>query len=146
MKVIMLKNKKREIRNCLVAILSSAFLAFGLYHVHSLSGVTEGGVLGMTLLLDHWFGISPAFSGFVMNVLCYCLGWKLMGKEFLGYSIVATASFLFLIESMSSFLIFGHSLHRCRCLPLYWVQFLSVWELDCAYVSVVHRAAMMPWQ
>lgn len=47
----------------------------------------------MTLLLDHWFGISPAFSGFVMNVLCYCLGWKLMGKEFLGYSIVATASF-----------------------------------------------------
>ena len=93
MKVIMLKNKKREIRNCLVAILSSAFLAFGLYHVHSLSGVTEGGVLGMTLLLDHWFGISPAFSGCVMNVLCYCLGWKLMGKEFLGYSIVATASF-----------------------------------------------------
>ena len=65
-KVIMLKNKKREIRNCLVAILSSAFLAFGLYHVHSLSGVTEGGVLGMTLLLDHWFGISPAFSGFVL--------------------------------------------------------------------------------
>lgn len=89
----MLKNKKREIRNCMVAILSSSFLAFGLYHVHSLSGVTEGGVLGMTLLLDHWFGISPAFSGFVMNVLCYCLGWKLMGKEFLEYSIVATASF-----------------------------------------------------
>ena len=93
MKVIMLKNKKREIRNCLVAILSSAFLAFGLYHVHSLSGVTEGGVLGMTLLLDRWFGISPAFSGFVMNAFCYCLGWKLMGKEFLGYSIVATVSF-----------------------------------------------------
>ena len=94
MKVIMLKNKKREIRNCLVAILSSAFLAFGLYHVHSLSGVTEGGVLGMTLLLDHWFGISPAFSGFVMNVLCYCLGWKLMGKEFLGYSSVLGAVFV----------------------------------------------------
>ncbi len=89
----MLKDKKREIRNCLLGALSSAFLAFGLYHVHSLSGVTEGGVLGMTLLLDHWFGISPAFSGLVMNVLCYGLGWKLMGKEFLLYSIVATASF-----------------------------------------------------
>ena len=89
----MFKNRKREICNCIVAILSSAFLAFGLYNIHSLSGVTEGGVLGMTLLLEHWFGISPAFSGFVMNVLCYCLGWKLMGKEFLGYSIISTASF-----------------------------------------------------
>ena len=26
-------------------MLSSAFLAFGLYHIHSLSGVTEGGVI-----------------------------------------------------------------------------------------------------
>ena len=39
----------------LVSIFGSAFLAFGLYNVHALSGVTEGGVLGLTLLLDHWF-------------------------------------------------------------------------------------------
>ena len=75
-KVIMLKNKKREIRNCLVAILSSAFLAFGLYHVHSLSGVTEGGVLGMTLVWN--------FTGFFR--LCYeCIvllsGLEINGKR-----------------------------------------------------------------
>ena len=55
---------------CAMALLGSGILAFGLYHVHSLSGVTEGGVLGMTLLLHHWFGISPAVSGFVMNAAC----------------------------------------------------------------------------
>ena len=33
------------------ALLGSAILAFGLYNVHALSNVTEGGVLGMTLLL-----------------------------------------------------------------------------------------------
>ena len=104
MKVIMLKNKKREIRNCLVAILSSAFLAFGLYHVHSLSGVTEGGVLGMTLLLDHWFGISPAFSGFVMNVLCYCLGWKLMGKEDGSRSVVPLVPFVVFVDDFNYFI------------------------------------------
>lgn len=76
-----------------MALFSSAFLAFGLYHVHSFSGVTEGGVLGMTLLLDHWFGISPAVSGLCMNLACYALGWKLLGKEFLSYSILSTASF-----------------------------------------------------
>ena len=51
---------------CCMAFFSSAFLAFGLYHVHSVSGITEGGVLGATLLLDHWFSLSPAVSGFVL--------------------------------------------------------------------------------
>ena len=40
---------------------------------------TEGGVLGMTLLLDRWFHISPSVSGFVMNLACYAMGWKLLG-------------------------------------------------------------------
>lgn len=84
---------KLKIRNSMITIAGSVILAFGLYHIHSLSGVTEGGVLGMTLLLEHWFGISPALSGFVMNILCYCLGWKLMGKEFLGYTVLATVGF-----------------------------------------------------
>ena len=82
-----------KVGNCLVALGASVFLAFGLYHVHSFSGVTEGGVLGMTLLLKNWFDLSPALSGFVMNTLCYLLGWKLLGREFLFYSFVSTAGF-----------------------------------------------------
>ena len=82
-----------KIRSCVIAVLGSAFLAFGLYNVHSLSGVTEGGVLGMTLLLQHWFGISPAISGFVLNVFCYSLGFKTLGKPFVVYSFAATAGF-----------------------------------------------------
>ena len=74
--------------NCAVTLLGSCILAFGLYHVHSLSGVTEGGVLGMTLLLEHWFHISPAASALVMNCLCYALGLKLLGGSFILYSMV----------------------------------------------------------
>lgn len=81
------------VRGVLVSIFASAFLAFGLYNVHSLSGVTEGGVLGLTLLLEHWFSISPSVSGAVLNVLCYGLGWKLLGKKFLTYSFLSTAGF-----------------------------------------------------
>ena len=79
--------------DCIITVLSSAFLAFGLYHVHSLSGVTEGGVIGLNLLLDHWFGISPSITNFVANVICYLLGWKLLGRTFIIYSGVATVSF-----------------------------------------------------
>lgn len=81
------------VRGALVCLFASAFLAFGLYNVHSLSGVTEGGVLGLTLLLEHWFSISPSVSGAVLNVLCYGLGWKLLGKKFLTYSFLSTAGF-----------------------------------------------------
>lgn len=84
---------KIKVRSCVIALLSSTFLAFGLYHVHSFSGVTEGGVLGMTLLLQKWFDISPAFSGFIMNLACYLTGWKLMGREFMIYSVVSTIGF-----------------------------------------------------
>ncbi len=77
----------------LTALLGSTILAFGLYHIHALSGVTEGGQLGLTLLLRHWFDISPALSGAVINGLCYLLGWKTLGKSFLFYSAVSTAGF-----------------------------------------------------
>ena len=82
-----------KLKSCLIALFGSAFLAFGLYHVHSFSGVTEGGVLGMTLLLDHWFHISPSVSGFIMNLACYAMGWKLLGRQFIAYSILSSASF-----------------------------------------------------
>ena len=79
--------------SCLTAVLSSAFLAFGLYNVHAMAGVTEGGVLGLTLLLENWFNISPAVSGAVLNVFCYAMGWKLLGKEFAVYSLLSTGGF-----------------------------------------------------
>ena len=85
--------KNITLKNCAITLLGSFILAFGLYHVHSISGVTEGGVLGATLLLEHWTGISPAFTGGIMNVLCYVLGWKLLGKEFIAYSALATVGF-----------------------------------------------------
>lgn len=85
--------KEIKISSVLILLGASALLAFGLYNVHSVSKVTEGGILGLTLLLEHWFGISPSFSGFVLNVACYLLGWKILGKRFLVFSFVAAIGF-----------------------------------------------------
>ncbi len=80
-------------KHCLPVFFGSFILAFGLYNIHSLSGVTEGGQLGLTLLLHHWLHISPALSGAVINVICYLIGWKTLGRSFLIYSAVAAAGF-----------------------------------------------------
>lgn len=82
-----------SLKKCIRILLGSTILAFGLYHIHSFSGVTEGGVLGATLLLKHWFAISPAVSGFVLNGICYLLGLKILGMTFILYSAVAGICF-----------------------------------------------------
>ena len=74
-------------------LLGSAVLAFGLYHVHSFSGVTEGGQFGLALLLQHWFAVSPALSTLIVNAICYWTGWRMLGKSFIVHSAVAAGGF-----------------------------------------------------
>lgn len=85
--------KEIKLSSVLLLLAGSALLAFGLYNVHSISNVTEGGILGLTLLLEHWFGISPSFSGFLLTALCYFLGWKILGKRFLVFSFISAIGF-----------------------------------------------------
>jgi len=64
-----------------------------MYNIHALSGVTEGGIFGLVLLLNHWLHISPAVSSFVLNTGCYFLGWRVLGLEFVGYSLSAACGY-----------------------------------------------------
>ena len=68
-------------------------LTFGVYNIHSLSGVTEGGILGLMLLLDHLFGLSPAWTSLILNGLCYLLGWRTLGKKFLVNSAISAVAY-----------------------------------------------------
>lgn len=78
---------------CLTAFVAAAFQAFGMYNIHALANVTEGGILGLILLFEHWIGLSPAVTSLILNSLCYLFGWKTLGKEFLCYSLVASLGY-----------------------------------------------------
>lgn len=82
-----------QLRKVLLSVLGGGILAFGLYHVHSISGVTEGGALGLTLLLNHWLHISPAASALLINFCCYALGFRTLGVPFLLWSSLSAGSF-----------------------------------------------------
>ena len=84
---------KLKLINCLIAFFSSALQAFGMYNIHAIADITEGGVLGAVLLIQHWLHISPALSGFILNAACYLLGWKTLGKSFIAYSLIAACGF-----------------------------------------------------
>ncbi len=68
-------------------------MSFGLFNIHSRCRITEGGVLGAVLLIDHWTGISPGFTNPVLDVCCYMLGWKMLGNSFLKNALFASMSF-----------------------------------------------------
>ena len=76
-----------------VLFCGAAILSFGLFNIHSRCGVTEGGVLGTVLLLDHWFSISPAITNPILDICCYLLGWKMLGNRFLKNALFASISF-----------------------------------------------------
>ena len=82
-----------EWKKVVLSLVGGAILAFGLYNIHAQADVTEGGILGLSLLLDHWFHISPAITNFILNFLCYFIGWKTLGKEFLLYSAISGGGF-----------------------------------------------------
>lgn len=85
--------RDRRGRDILLVLLGSAILAFGLYHVHSYADITEGGILGLTLLLEHWLHISPAVSGLVLHLLCYVVGWRVLGNGFVLHSLLSVVAF-----------------------------------------------------
>ena len=84
---------KLKLSNCLVLLVGSIIQAVGIYNIHSLADVTEGGVLGLTLLLQHWFQISPAISSLILNLICYAIGWRTLGASFIGYSFVSICTY-----------------------------------------------------
>ena len=84
---------KENIKKVCMVLLGSAVQAFGLYNIHAVSGVTEGGILGLTLLLWQWFEVSPALSSLVINGLCYLFGFFVLGRGFILYSAISGIGF-----------------------------------------------------
>ena len=84
---------KKIWKDICIVLLGSAIVAFGLYNIHAQSDITEGGILGLTLLLEHWLGVSPAASGLALNILCYGIGALALGWRFIGYSAVSGLGF-----------------------------------------------------
>lgn len=77
-------------------LLGAAVLSFGLFNVHSQSKITEGGILGLTLFLHHWTGISPGIFSFLLDMTCYIIGFQLLGTDFLKNAIFSTCCYALL--------------------------------------------------
>lgn len=73
-------------------LLGAMIATFGIHNIHQQTGITEGGVIGLMLFVEHWLGISPAFITPVLDLSCYLLAFKYLGGGFIKISAISTLS------------------------------------------------------
>lgn len=75
-----------------IIILGAAICSFGIHNIHQQVGITEGGVIGFMLLMEHWFHIAPSLLTTVLDLSCYILAFRYLGGQFILVSIISTIS------------------------------------------------------
>ena len=93
----------RVAKRTALIVLGSGIFTFGVHNIHEVTGITEGGVIGFMLFLNHWLGVPSSLVSPVLDGLCYVFALFVLGAGFLGWSLVATTSvalFYKLWESM----------------------------------------------
>lgn len=78
-------------RKIFYIILGAMICSFGIHNIHQRTNITEGGVMGMMLLIDHWMHLSPAYITPVLDVSCYLLAFKILGGNFIKMSLISTS-------------------------------------------------------
>ena len=81
-----------SLEKIVLIMLGAAIASFGLHNIHQQTNITEGGVLGMVLLLNHWLEVSPSIITPILDLTCYGLAYKYLGSRFIKISIVSTVS------------------------------------------------------
>lgn len=91
------------VKRIAIILIGSAIFTFGVHNIHNVTGITEGGIIGLVLFGNHWFGIPPSIVSPALDCLSYAVALKVLGGGFLGWSAVATvavAGFYRLWESL----------------------------------------------
>ena len=63
-------------KKVVLIIIGSMICSFGIHNIHQRTNITEGGIFGLMLLLEHWFNISPAYITPVLDFTCYLIAFR----------------------------------------------------------------------
>ena len=84
--------KDIKIRNIIGIIVGAAIFSFGFVHFNMQNQLGEGGFSGLTLILYFTLKWDPALMNLILNIPMFIIGWRLLGKRSLIYTLVGTIS------------------------------------------------------
>ena len=79
------------IKKILLILLGAMICSFGIHNIHQRTNITEGGVIGLMLFVEHWLNISLAYITPILDIACYLLAFKVLGGNFIIISLISTA-------------------------------------------------------
>ncbi|MCF6093358.1 YitT family protein [Microaerobacter geothermalis] len=95
--------KKIKGKNILAILLGTAIFSFGINYFTIANQLAEGGFTGITLLLKYVFNFDPAISNLILNLPLFFIGWKILGRVTMIYTIIGTLSVSLFLWLFSSF-------------------------------------------
>lgn len=84
--------KELHWKNIFFIVLGSAFYSFGFVHFNIQNELGEGGFAGITLILYFLWNWDPALMNLLLNIPLFFIGWKLLGRKVLYYTIIGTVA------------------------------------------------------
>jgi len=99
-----MQNWARRLWNPLLPILlGTALYAFGIHYFVVPNELMEGGVTGISILLNYAAGFPISVTTLALNVPLFLLGWRALGRKGMLWTGVGTASltlFLYVVERL----------------------------------------------
>lgn len=83
---------KNILKNSTLVLLGTFLFSITINSIIIPNNLGEGGVTGITLLLFYVFEISPAISNIIINSILLIIGWRLLEKETIVYTLLSIFS------------------------------------------------------
>ena len=79
-----------KFKNIFFILFGSAVFSFGIVHFNMQNNLAEGGFTGITLLFYFLWKWDPSYTNLLLNIPLFFIGWKLLGRSALLYTIIGT--------------------------------------------------------
>lgn len=94
-------------RNIIPIMLGTAVYAFGLHYFVIPNELMEGGMTGVSLLINYALGIPPSLTTLVLNVPLFLIGWRVFGNQAMALTVLGTLFLSFFLWTMEMLIGYG---------------------------------------
>ena len=84
-------------------LIGAAIVGFSVNYFNIANNLGEGGITGLAILLKYLFNWDPGLMSILMNIPLFFIGWRVLGKYSLIYTIWGTFALSFFLWAFGSF-------------------------------------------
>jgi uncharacterized membrane-anchored protein YitT (DUF2179 family) len=89
-----------SLRTVPLILLGTAVYAFGLHYFVIPNELMEGGLTGVSLILNYALGLPVSYTTLILNIPLFWLGWKTIGKYAMAFTVLGTVSISAFLRAM----------------------------------------------